>query len=512
MRMRLSRLQSGGPHPPHPRMRRHIYILRSRIILAIVILIVVLCDIFVFSNALNKFQSAWLVALPVIVSTFALIVAMFQWLFPVDPSIIGPPPPQIMKAERPQLPPRAVYCQAAVEELYRRLREPDVSAIYLTGIDGMGKSTLAKLIYKHIERQKYGSFNNGVIWFSIDADTKFSEIVETLIVKLRLSRHRFPDFANLPAQTQVDRFVELLKDSKIQWLIILDFKTPLDGQTRKVLADCPGFREWLVLLNNNDPSPCRVLFTSRPWSPESKGYFPDYVPNYIKEHHVKGLEVNEAVKLLEMYQVKATTEDANTVIGHCDGHAGALALLGVFLYNKHMSLATFLEDDKNLDLWMQEVTDTFVAPKYQLLDSPVQKLLIAFSIYRKPLSIEGALAVISDLDEANKMKLHQALPILINQPLLLRAVEQDHYRLPVIVADYVRRHIDHEAGYQTRLKEMHDKAAKFYQKIASDYASTGQAHHPKGKELWNEAAWHLRKAGKKEEAYNLLKEKDTLDD
>ena len=177
-----------------------------------------------------------------------------------------------------------------------------------------------------------------------------------------------------------------------------------------------------------------------------------------------------------------------------------------------MSFATFLEDDRNLDLWMQEVTDTFVVPKYQLLDSLVRKLLMAFFIYRKPISIEGALAVISDLDEADKIKLHMALPILINQSLLLRAAEQDYYRLPAIVADCVHRHIGHEPGYQTTLQDMHDKAAKHYQKVVSDYDSAGRAHHHKGKELWKNAAWHLRKAGKKEEAYDLLKGKDTLDD
>src|SRR2546421_4201007 len=235
MRMRLSRLQPPGSHPPHPHVRRHIHILRSRIILGIVILIVVLCDILVFLIAQNKIQSAWLVALPVIVSTFALIVALLQWLFPVNPSVFGPLP-QVMKAEHPLLPPRSVHCQAAVEELYRKLREPDVSAIFLTGVEGIGKSMLAKLMYKHIERQEQGFFKDGVIWLPIRGDTKFSEIVETLVVKLKLSRYRFPDFANMSAQDQVDRFVELLKISEVQWLIVLDFKTPLDGQKGKALA------------------------------------------------------------------------------------------------------------------------------------------------------------------------------------------------------------------------------------------------------------------------------------
>src|SRR2546425_721865 len=100
MRMRLSGLQPPGSHPPHPHVRRHTHIFRSRILLTIVILIVVLCDIFVLLNAQNKIQSAWLVPLSVIVSTFALVVTLLQWLFPVDPSILGPPP-QIMKAEHP---------------------------------------------------------------------------------------------------------------------------------------------------------------------------------------------------------------------------------------------------------------------------------------------------------------------------------------------------------------------------------------------------------------------------
>jgi hypothetical protein len=77
--------------------------------------------------------------------------------------IVGIPPPtdQVTIAQR----------ENVVQDIYERLTQPDITAIVLTGIGGIGKSTLAALVYNYAKEQHHtskGSFTAEPIWISFN--------------------------------------------------------------------------------------------------------------------------------------------------------------------------------------------------------------------------------------------------------------------------------------------------------------------------------------------------------
>src|ERR1051326_8271180 len=139
-------------------------------------------------------HGAFTSVLPLVIFTvLGVLIALFQWLFPVSSSPLEHPsvhasPPQAQQntpivtqmqpiivhvpATQPLVPlEKAAYRgivglppstdartiqqrEQVVREVYGRLLQPNITAITLTGIGGVGKSTLAALIYRYTEEQR----------------------------------------------------------------------------------------------------------------------------------------------------------------------------------------------------------------------------------------------------------------------------------------------------------------------------------------------------------------------
>jgi hypothetical protein len=89
-----------------------------------------------------------------------------------------------------------------------------------------------------------------------------------------------PDLSHIASQYQAEQLFKHINTSTMRRLIVLDFKNPLDQQTRDALADRPDFKEFLRILNSH-PCHCRFLLTSRPWSSDISSR-----SDYIQERFV----------------------------------------------------------------------------------------------------------------------------------------------------------------------------------------------------------------------------------
>src|SRR5260370_35872341 len=174
-----------------------------------------------------------------------------------------------------------------------------------------------------------------------------------------------------------------------------------------------------------------------------------------------------------------------------------------------MNLATFIESQVYIETWIREVIHKYITPTYQQLDPLQHKLLKAFSVYRKPVPMAGALAVIPDV--VDEVDLQRALPKLIRQHLL-QAVGQDCYQIPAIVTNCVHHFGNNNQPIdQVTLQSAHSKAAHSYQNAAKSHLSSGQQQRRERAQLLMEAVLHLQQAGKKEEEYDLLHQEDLIE-
>jgi len=512
---------------------------RRFIIVSTAILLLVGATILWILNSQGIIRGSWSGILLIIFTVAGIIIGLFQWLYPIS----SPPPPQTQPhaaavaatpapqiivhmpptAPAPSLPApgeRATYRgivgvppptdprtiqqrQKAVQDIYRRLLRQDLTAIALTGIAGVGKSTLAALIYRYAEEQRRagsGIFTAESLWLNVDSSVTMADLAGNLFEALH---QPMPDFANLSLQNQALALFNALNGAEDARLIIFDqFENLLDWQSGHALADRPGVGEWIDAINSQ-PCRCRILLTTRQWPQGTR----EYPPTYMQEYFVRGLEVDEGIELLRKLGVEADEQGLRTVVERCAGHAFALTLLASLLRNRHLSLATFFQDPTYAQLWSGNIARNLLDYIYkQQLDADQRRLLFAFSIYREPAPLHAAQAIIEEGEAVSKVQ--SDLDALLSQHLL-QAAGEGNYQLHAIVANYAQGHFieGDERANRAALLAAHVKAAQYYlQQSETHYPPPERRQHMSDMEPLIEAVWQYCQAEQWQEAYGLMED------
>jgi tetratricopeptide (TPR) repeat protein len=398
----------------------------------------------------------------------------------------------------------------AVRTVYVKLTQPETTALVLTGIAGVGKSTLAALVYHYAESQRLagkGPFKGEALWLTIDAATvTMTDLIGTIFHALNIP---LPELSNLAPQNQAATLFNTLNTVDETRLIVLDqFENLLDWHNGRVLPGRPGIGEWLDAINSR-LCRCRILLTSRIWPQGTR----NYAPTYMQEYPVSGLALSEGTDLLRKLGVQATEEQLQRAVKLCEGHAYALTLLAALLRNRGLRLETFFRDVTYNQLWSGNVARNFLDHIYmQQLEPLQQQLLLAFSVYREPVPIEAALAVVDPGNVSASAPLQMALDTLLGQHILQLGGDAQ-YQLHAIVKSYADEHFDladGAANIQAR-KEAHARAALYYQR----YALRSQ------RVVWRsrqdiqpllEAIWQYCQAERWQKAYAIIEQENLYAD
>ncbi len=394
-----------------------------------------------------------------------------------------------------------------VKDLYAKLIQPNISALILTGIAGVGKSTLAALLYQHIEERRQadsGLFAAETLWLTIDKSTTMTDLAGTIFDALDKP---LADFNHLPLKEQAWALFDVLSKTNKARLVILDqFDNLLDWHTGRVNANRLGISEWLDILNSH-PSQCnKVLITSRP---RPLGFHKP-PSNCMQEYPVKGLEVDEAVELLRKHRVKASEEELRKVAISCEGHALSLTLLISTLRD---SYSFELEDFAYMDFWRGSIARNLLDGIYKKQMNAVERqLLLAFSVYREPVSLDAAERLVDVSPNISKLKILSAFEALLIQNLLHTSSDQrnshdDLYQLHTIVANYAKEHFveANEKANQHALQTAHAKAAQYYlQQASENHPPRGRRKHINDVHPLIEAVRHICLAEQWGEAYKLM--------
>ncbi len=421
---------------------------------------------------------------------------------PAARSIVGTPPPTDAKT--------ILQREQAVKDIYNRLIQPDISAIVLTGIGGIGKSTLAALVYRYAKEQS--RTGNGLLlapplWLRINSSVTMFDLFGNLCEALHVSA---PDLTTLLPQNQAVALFNILNNVDQPRLIVLDqFENVLDDGHAK--ADRPGIGEWLDALNSQSCA-CRVLLTSRP-DPQGTR---DDPPTCLLTYPVRDLSETEGIELMYKWQVHAIDADMRIAVQRCRGHALSLWLLTSLLRRRHLSLATLLNDPHYAQLWKGVIAKNLLDAIYKELDSVERRLLAGFSVYREPAVSEAALAIVNNA-ELTRKQADAAIDILLNQHLL-EAKGEGHYQLHAIVAEYARDHFvegdEHsEEANQQALLAAHGRAAQYYlERAKTSYSPRKQRQKVSDVRDLIEATWQYCQAKQWPEAYKVMEEEHIFDD
>jgi tetratricopeptide (TPR) repeat protein len=467
----------------------------------------------------------------VAVGLSSLMIGFFQWRYPfhtahpgqTEPSmalphfstqqiaisntiyrgILGLPPPVNPKTIQ--------HREKIVNEVYEKLTQLDITAIVLTGIGGVGKSTLAAMVYEYTEEQRLkrkGPFNAEPLWLRVDPAVVMSDLIGTLFEALGKP---IPDLTSLSPHNQAVALFNVLNTTSKPRLIILDqFENLLDWRTGFALPERTGVGEWLDAINSRKCI-CRLLLTSRPWPSGTQ----EYPPTYMQEYCIEGLEKTEGIELLLKQGVQATEAELSTAVEYCKGHALSLTLLASLLRNRSLSLSLLLKDQIYTQIWEGNIASNLLDSIYsEQLNEVQQRLLVAFSIYREPVTLDAAKTVIDLTPKPSQQQIEHTLDTLLGQHLI-QAKGEGRYQLHIIVESYVKHHIvveDKLVNLQT-LSEAHAKAAAYYQQEAV----TGCPPRQQRRKISDfhyliEAIWHYCQAEQWPDGYALIEQEEMAGD
>lgn len=408
-------------------------------------------------------------------------------------AMAGLPPPTNAKAIQQR--------QQEVNDIYTRVIQEDTTAIVLTGIGGIGKSTLAALTYHYAEAQRLqgaGPFTAAPLWLRVDPAMTMTDLIGTLF---ELMGKPLLSFHTMLPQEQATRLFNLLNTSDQARLIVLDqFENLLDWQTGHARDSQSGISEWIDALNSQ-PCRCRILLTSRPWPKGTR----EYPPLYMQEYRVGGLTASEGMNLLRQQQVEGTDEELQKAVTYCSGHAFALILLALLMRNHNLNLRTLFLDDMYTQLWEGDIARNLLDNIYmQQLNQLQRRLLSSFSIYREPVRLDAACAILEM--ESGTSAIQTALYAVLGQHLL-QATGNGYYQLHSMVASYAQTHFDesNDQVNQLLLSAAHGKAASYYrQQAALTSPDKEKRRNINDIHTLLEAIWHHIQAQQAQEAYDLL--------
>ena len=530
--------QRQEPRPDSPHTRRQPPWARWLIASTILLFVAVGTIIWILTS-----RNAFIAILPIVIFTvLGVLIALFQWLFPVSSSpsahlhasqvpqhspIDHQPQPIIMQASTtlPLPPPSSLTYTASyrgivglppptdprtieqrehvVREVYTKLIRPEITAVALTGIGGVGKSTLAALIYRYTEEQRRvlnSQFLANTLWLTVDPAVTFADLVGNLFQALGKI---LPDLSTLGPQNQAVALFNALNTTSEPRLIILDqFENLLDWETGHALNDRPGVGEWLDIINSQQCS-CHILLTShlRPVGTR------EYPPTYLQKYTVRGLDLSEGIKLLRNRGVQGTEAELKTAVTRCAGHAFSLTLLASLAYEHHLNLTLLL---KNTSLWIGDIATNLLDQIYmERLSEAQQVLMLAFSVYREPMPLEATLAIVRPLPKGQAASALRAL--LIQH--LLEPMSGGLYQLHAIIIDFAQGHFEEssEQANEEALQAAHAKAAQYYLERAAITCPPREKRRQVG-DVHDlvEAIWQFCQAEEWQEAYEIMEEQEIV--
>jgi tetratricopeptide (TPR) repeat protein len=391
-----------------------------------------------------------------------------------------------------------------VKEIYDKLIAQDTTAVVLTGIIGAGKSILANLLYHYAERQRRtdsGPFTAEALKLRIDPTVTLAELIETVS---EVVGEPLYDIASIPPPDLAWLFFRRLNHVSSPRLIIIDqFENLLTYENDGELAS--DIKEWLHLLHTHTCN-CSIVLVSRI---RIASVYDDFAP-HIYEYHTNGLEIEEGVELLRNWDIGIPSSELQSIVKHFSGHALALTLFASLSHSSEQLMGLFDKNKVSLTP-MEEITRCIEEIYVHQLNALERKLLFAFAIYREPMPLDAALALLDENVIPFSKNVRLALESLSAHCLLQG--NNNYYQPHTLVTNYVYSKSRMRYDQQDDRKVLfiaHEKAAAYYQQRIAVRSHRQLSDDINSIHDLIEIAWHFCQAQQWQRAYMIMDQENIV--
>ncbi len=316
--------------------------------------------------------------------------------------------------------PRIVLQRAdEVSAAFLMLSDAQTSTLVFTGDPGVGKSTLAALLYRSLEiaAQAGQAPIRHFVWLSLGPGATLPDVIATILNEIETTdTHNVraglapaltstslapaptspapttlaptlptPTFFMRKPEEQIGLLRQALSRPQESTFVVLDqFEELLDNQNpQKVFGRgaMPLFLEMLQM----DLGASRVLLTCRhsPFNTQNAANA------RVRTNLVSRISLPEGVALLQQRGVLGTPEELSLIWQRCAGHVFALVLFSVLCLLSGFSLSYLLNSPDYAPMWNGDVTLNLIGIVYNFLNPIQRTILRSLSLFSEPVPAEG---------------------------------------------------------------------------------------------------------------------------
>lgn len=337
-----------------------------------------------------------------------------------------------------------------VNELVTLLSEPQTRTVLLTGPTGVGKSTLAALVFDQFQSHMLEGLMEfrHYIWLRPGPRATWPDIVSALLNVLQGAGQ--PNRVSLTQQASIQRLYDLLRQRGQGALIVLDqceelFDRAIEARNQDspytVGVGLSGAVRFLEVLQQ-DLGESRFLLTCTR-SPFGSDY--SNTPG-VREYIVEGMTIVEALHLLQQRSVSGLQQDLSTLWQFCSGHVYTLIVFSTLKSLSGLSLHYLLNSPMYQILWEGSILQNLIEAMLGFLN-PIQMALIrALCLFREAPPVAGLVYVAtgerarleSDLQAFEQEARNLAILGIVEQ--IKRYDGQDGYLLHPLLTRYLLNH------------------------------------------------------------------------
>ncbi|GAC1394310.1 MAG: hypothetical protein NVS4B11_35860 [Ktedonobacteraceae bacterium] len=277
-----------------------------------------------------------------------------------------------------------------VNTIQRMLTDTQTSAVILVGGPGIGKSTLAALIYHRLllAKQAHMPTPRYLVWLSLNSYTTLPDLIAAILNGVEVQE---PDLFLLKPEQQIALLLLALRRQQENALIVLDqFEALLQPETHQSVAGRGELAHFLNVLQA-DLGSSRLLLTSynAPFDQQT------LEQTRIRAYLVSRISIPEGVALLHQRGIKGTPEELSLVWQRCSGQVFALLLFSALVGVSGIAPGYLLLAPEYQTLWSSEITLNLIAALYQHLHSTQHQVLRALSLFSEPVPLQALVMTIT---------------------------------------------------------------------------------------------------------------------
>lgn len=275
-----------------------------------------------------------------------------------------------------------------VNALLRMLNDSETSAVMITGAPGAGKSILAALLYRYLQKLHRGASLRHLIWLRLNSYTTLPDMIAAILLAIDAPE---PGLFQLKPEQQISTLLRALRRAQESVLLILDqFELLLYPETTQGVAGRGSLALFLDMLKTELGS-SRILLTSyhNPFEGES-----DEVQARVRSFLVSRISMPEGVTLMRQQGVQGAQEDLSLAWQRCTGHVYALTLLSAVVSLSRVPLSYLLSAPDYQPMWAGDVVMHLTTAVYHFLNPTQRAIARILTLFLEPVTVEGIRYVI----------------------------------------------------------------------------------------------------------------------